>query len=56
MIGGLAAGAIIGGALAGPRYYGYYDGPYAAYPYRPRCYWQREIGWDGYPRRVRVCE
>jgi hypothetical protein len=29
-IGGLAAGAIIGGALA-PRYYGYYGSPYYGY-------------------------
>jgi hypothetical protein len=28
IVGGLAAGAIIGGALAGPRYYGGYQDPY----------------------------
>jgi hypothetical protein len=59
IIGGIAAGAIISGALA-PRYYGpgpYYYGPGPAY-YGPRCYWQRRRVWDGYGwrlGRVRVC-
>jgi len=62
VVGGLAAGAIIGGALA-PRYgYGYYGGPayygYAPAYYGPRCYWTRHrvagpYGWT--VRRVRVC-
>jgi len=60
VIGGLAAGAIIGGALSnsygyyGPGY-GYYGGP--AY-YGSNCYLQRERFWDGYGwrvRRVQVC-
>ncbi|WEX86614.1 BA14K family protein [Sinorhizobium garamanticum] len=39
-LGGLAAGAILGGLLAQPRYYGptYYDNYYAPPPYRPRYY------------------
>src|SRR6266851_5254154 len=42
---GLIGGAIVGGALAGPGYYG-------------TCTWQRQRFWDGYGwriRRVRVC-
>jgi hypothetical protein len=60
IIGGLAAGAIIGGALAPPYYYApgpYYYGPGPAY-YGPRCYWQRRRVWDGYRwriGRVRAC-
>jgi len=43
VVGGLAAGAIIGGALAYPRYgYGYYGGP--AYGYAPAYYG----GYGGY--------
>ncbi|MBV9557377.1 MAG: hypothetical protein JO254_09875 [Pseudolabrys sp.] len=59
VIGGLAAGAIIGSA-ARPYYYGPgygYYGP-AAYAYGPGCYWHRERFWDGWGwriRRVRVC-
>ena len=71
VFGGLAAGAIIGGALAGPRYYGpgpyyggYYEpapayyGPGPAYYEGPPCTWQRQRFWDGYGwrvRRVQVC-
>ena len=55
VIGGLAAGAIIGGAA---RPYGYDDGPYyAAAPY-PGCGVRRERFWDGYrwrTHRVRAC-
>jgi hypothetical protein len=70
ILGGLAAGAVVGGALAapynyggGPYYYGGgpyygYGGPYyASAPYPSRC-WHRERFWDGYGwamRRVRVC-
>ncbi|MCC6538044.1 MAG: hypothetical protein IT162_10865 [Bryobacterales bacterium] len=57
VVGGLAAGAIIGSALAYPAYgYGYYGGP--AYAYGPRCWWTRHrvAGPYGYGwRRVRVC-
>jgi hypothetical protein len=50
--GGLAAGAIIGGALAAPYYYpGYYGyGPY--YPYGP--YYGCRPVWNGYAW-VRAC-
>jgi hypothetical protein len=60
VIGGLAAGAIIGSALAGPRYYGpgpAYYGPGPVY-YGPSCYWTRQRWWDGWRwhhRRIRVC-
>lgn len=60
VIGGLAAGAIVGSAVANsPRYYG---GPYAYAPgpvyYGPGCYWTRERFWNGYrwrTHRVQVC-
>ncbi|HYS48509.1 MAG TPA: hypothetical protein VEM36_07035 [Xanthobacteraceae bacterium] len=68
LIGGLAAGAIIGSATA-PRYYGpgYYYEPapvYVAPPpppaYAPSCYWTRgEPVWNGYRwvrPRVQVCD
>jgi hypothetical protein len=59
IIGGLAAGAIIGSA-ARPYYYGpgYYYGPRPAY-YGPGCYWTHRRWWDGWrwhSRRVRVCD
>jgi hypothetical protein len=65
VVGGLAAGAIIGSAFA-PRYgYGYYGAP-AYYGYAPayyggpvyygrRCWTRRVIGPGGGVRRVRVC-
>jgi hypothetical protein len=67
---GLIGGAIVGGALAAPGYYGpgygyygphygYYGGPaYVADDYYGGCVWQRQRFWDGYGwrvRRVRVC-
>ena len=62
VIGGLAAGAIIGGALSSPRYGGYYGGPVyyggPAYYAAPRCYVTRERYWNGWrwrSHRVRVC-
>ena len=61
IIGGLAVGAIIGSAAAGPHYYGpgpYYYGAAPAY-YGPHCYWTHQRVWDGwgwYPQRVRVCD
>ena len=63
IIGGLAAGAIIGSIAANNGYYygpgyGYY-GPGPVY-YGPRCYVTRQRVWDGYGgwylRRVRVCD
>ena len=52
-LGGFAAGALIGGALAAPYYnpYGYY-GYYAPYPYPPPCVWRNV--WNGYAW-VRAC-
>lgn len=61
IIGGIAAGALVGAAVAGPHYYGgpgYYYGPAPVY-YGPSCYWTRERFWDGWGwriRRVRVCD
>lgn len=68
VLGGLAAGAIIGGAF-GPRYYGpgygYYGPGYGYGGYAPAyyggyapaydggCYLRRERFWDGYAWRVR---
>ena len=53
VIGGLAAGALIGGALAAPRYYGPYGYYGSAYYPGPGCYWQRQRYWDGFAWRVR---
>jgi hypothetical protein len=57
IIGGLAAGAIIGAAANngyyGPAYYG--PGPYY---YGPGCYWTHQRVWNGWGwhwRPVRVC-
>ena len=53
VIGGLAAGALIGAALAAPRPYYAYD--YEPVYFAPRCYIRRERFWDGWgwhsPRR-----
>jgi len=62
IIGGLAAGAIIGSAFNGP-YYAYGPGPYSysgygGYGGYGGCYWTRQRVWDGWGwrfRRVRVC-
>jgi hypothetical protein len=54
VIGGLAAGAIIGSAFANPYYGpGYYYGPRPAY-YGQGCWWRRVWGPNGW-HRVRVC-
>lgn len=61
IIGGLAAGAILGAAAANGPYYhgpGYYYGPGPAYYGGPGCYWTHRRFWDGWGwhvRRVRVC-
>jgi hypothetical protein len=67
VIGGLAAGAIIGGAIANappPYYYGPPPGPVYVAPgpytgYEPGCYWTRGAArWDGYGwvyPHVQVC-
>ena len=59
VIGGLAAGAIIGSAAARGPYYGpgpVYYGPGPAY--YGGCYWTQERFWDGWGwrvRRIRIC-
>ncbi len=62
LIGGFAAGAIVGSAMA-PRPYYYAPAPvYVAPPpvYGPACYWTRgEPVWDGYRwvrPRMQVCD
>jgi hypothetical protein len=60
VLGGIAAGAIIGGAMAQPRHY--YDRPAYIMEQPVRCYWTRgEPVWDGYRGmwvrpRVQVCD
>jgi len=57
IVGGLAIGALIGAAASQPAY-GYAPGPVYYYEPYPRCYWQRELVWDGFAwrrTRVRVC-
>ena len=59
LLGGLAAGTIVGAAITAPRYYG--PPPVYVAP-APYCYWTRgEPVWDGYRGvwtypAVRVCE
>jgi hypothetical protein len=66
VIGGFAAGAIIGSAIANSNGHGTYDGygtyyaPPAAYygPGSPGCYWHWQRVWDGYTwrsQRVYMC-
>lgn len=62
LFGGLAAGALIGAAVAGGPYYAYGPGPYyapgPAY-YGPGCYWTRQRVWTDWgwrTRRVQVCD
>jgi hypothetical protein len=50
VVGGLAAGAILGAALAAPRVY--YEPVY----YGPACYIRRERIWDGFVWRIRRIE
>jgi hypothetical protein len=60
VLGGLAAGAIIGGAMAQPRYAP--EPVYVAPPPPPSCYWTRgEPVWDRYRGawvrpRMQVCD
>lgn len=64
LLGGLAAGAIIGGAIAStPPAYAVpapvYAAPPPAYMDGPPCHMVRERFWDGYGwrfRRVQVCD
>jgi hypothetical protein len=55
IVGGLAAGAILGAALAAPRPYydyAYYEPAY----FGPHCYISTERFWDGWRWRVRRVE
>jgi len=58
IIGGLAAGTLLGAAVAQPRYYA----PAPVYVVPPSCYWTRgEPVWDDYRGvwrrpRIRVCD
>jgi hypothetical protein len=54
VIGGLAAGAVVGAALAGPR--PYYSYGYEPVYFGPRCYVRRERFWDGWVWRFRRVE
>jgi hypothetical protein len=57
IVGGLAAGAIIGAALAAPR--PWYDDDYAYYEpayFGPHCYIRKERIWDGWRWRIRRVE
>lgn len=62
VVGGLAAGAIIGSAVNSHYGYGYAPGPvyYSSGPYAySRCYVTRERVWTNYGprwRKVRVCD
>jgi hypothetical protein len=50
--GGLAAGALLGAALAAPHYYYGYEPVY----YGPRCVFRHERFWDGWGWHVRRVE
>jgi hypothetical protein len=59
VIGGLAAGALLGAAIANGPYYGPYAYAPGPYYYGPDCYWTHERYWNGWRwhwRRVRVCD
>jgi hypothetical protein len=53
LVGGLAAGALIGSALAAPRYYAY---AYEPVYFGPRCYVRHERIWNGRRWRFRHVE
>jgi hypothetical protein len=58
VVGGLAAGALLGAAIAAPHYYPaphYYYGYEPVY-YGPSCIVRRERIWDGWGWRVRRVE
>src|SRR3977135_1030574 len=56
VVGGLAAGALIGAALAAPRpCYSYASEP-VFFGFGPRCYVRRERFWDGWGWRFRRVE
>jgi hypothetical protein len=60
LLGGFAAGALVGSAAAQPHYYypPYYYAPAPVYVPPPRCWYERRSVWDGYGyvvEPVRVC-
>jgi hypothetical protein len=61
LLGGLAAGTVVGSAIAQPRYYYYppYYAPAPVYAPAPACWYERRSVWDGYGyviQPVRVCQ
>ena len=64
LLGGLAAGTVVGTAIAQPRYYYYppyypYYAPAPVYAPPPACWFERRSVWDGYGyvvQPVRVCQ
>ena len=61
LLGGFAAGTIVGTAVAQPRYYYYppYYAPAPVYVPAPACWYERRSVWDGYGyviQPVRVCQ
>jgi hypothetical protein len=60
LLGGLAAGTIVGSAIAQPRYYYYpYYAPAPVYVPAPACWYERQSVWDGYGyviQPVRICQ
>ena len=60
LLGGLAAGTVLGSAIAQPRYY--YPPYYAPAPVfvpAPACWYERQTVWDGYGyvvQPVRICQ
>lgn len=61
LLGGFAAGTVLGAVAAQPRYYApyYAYAPAPVYVPAPRCWFERQPVWDGYGyviERIRVCE
>lgn len=62
LLGGLAAGTVLGSAIARPPYYYYYPPYYAPAPVyvpAPACWYERRTVWDGYGyvlQPVRICQ
>jgi hypothetical protein len=61
LLGGLAAGTVIGSAVAQPRYYApyYYYAPAPVYVPAPRCWFEQRRVWDGFGyliEPVRICQ
>jgi hypothetical protein len=56
VVGGLAAGALLGAALASTAPRPYYSYAYEPVYFGPRCYVRRERFWDGWGWRIRRVE